>query len=84
MGHEPNCVRGAAVKTSWWLTLAAFLALAFAPVSFSKEKTPAQRRPPSKPPTVQQAMKERKRQAKRDRRNRQKLEAFRSQPKVRL
>ncbi|MBN9657375.1 MAG: hypothetical protein J0H49_04315 [Acidobacteria bacterium] len=72
------------MKTTWCLTLAAFVALAFAPATFSKEKTPAQRRPPSKPPTIQQAMKERKRQAKRDRRNRQKLEAFRSQPKVRL
>ncbi|MGC4051027.1 MAG: hypothetical protein QM757_16810 [Paludibaculum sp.] len=70
------------MKTTWCLTLAAFAALALAPGSYSKEKTPAQRRPPSKPPTVQKAMKERKRQAKRDQKNRQKLERFGSQAKM--
>ncbi|QOY87022.1 hypothetical protein [Paludibaculum fermentans] len=72
------------MKTTWCLTLTAFLALVFAPLTFSKDKTPAQRRPPSKPPTVQRAMKERKRQVKRDKRSRQQLEAFRARPKVRL
>ncbi|MGJ5820502.1 hypothetical protein [Paludibaculum fermentans] len=72
------------MKTTWCLTLAVFAALVFAPLSVAKEKTPAQRRAASKPPTIQQGMKERKRQMKRDKRSMRQLEAFRSRPKVRL
>lgn len=71
-----------AVRLLW--TGLAVLLLCAAP-AVAKEKTAAQRRPPSKPPTVQRSMKEFKRQAKRDRAKHRKLmKSLTAQPKVRL
>ncbi|WP_321473182.1 hypothetical protein [uncultured Paludibaculum sp.] len=72
------------MKAVWGLTLALLIALAVAPTGLAKDKTPAQLRPPSKPPTIQRAMKEQKRQAKRDRKAKRKLDAVHAQPKVSL
>lgn len=71
-------------KPLWTVVLAIFLLTVMAPLGLAKEKTAAQRRPLSKPPTVQRAMKEQRKQAKRDRAHRRKLEAFHARPKVRL
>lgn len=80
---HPRMSRIASAARLLWAGLAVLL-LCAAP-AMAKEKTAAERRTPSKPPTVQRSMKEFKRQAKRDRaKHRKMMKSFASKAKVRL